>query len=77
MVYYLLFSVAGKYSKPIMAAAQQHTEAELAELKKRRTFRKYAYRGIDLEQLLGMTQLVGLIFYKVLPNSCFLCSARL
>ena len=36
--------------------ADTHTENELAELKKRRTFRKYAYRGVDLDQLLDMTQ---------------------
>ncbi|ESO91533.1 hypothetical protein LOTGIDRAFT_90058, partial [Lottia gigantea] len=27
----------------------------LAEKKKRRTFRKYTYRGVDLDQLLDMT----------------------
>merc|ERR1712025_995964 len=27
-----------------------------AELKKKRTFRKYTYRGVDLDQLLDMTQ---------------------
>ncbi|KAK6180318.1 hypothetical protein SNE40_012498 [Patella caerulea] len=42
------------------------TEAELKELaekKKRRTFRKYTYRGVDLDQLLDMTndQLVELL----------------
>ncbi|XP_061163716.1 small ribosomal subunit protein uS19-like [Saccostrea cucullata] len=30
-------------------------EKELAEKKKRRTFRKYAYRGVDLDQLLDMS----------------------
>ena len=28
--------------------------AEAAEKKKRRTFRKYSYRGVDLDQLLDM-----------------------
>ena len=30
-------------------------EQALAEKKKRRTFRKYAYRGVDLDQLLDMS----------------------
>eukprot|EP00105_Crassostrea_gigas_P040306 XP_019924454.1 PREDICTED: 40S ribosomal protein S15 [Crassostrea gigas] len=30
-------------------------EKELAEKKKKRTFRKYAYRGVDLDQLLDMS----------------------
>ncbi|CAC5386160.1 40S ribosomal protein S15-like [Mytilus californianus] len=30
-------------------------EVALAEKKKRRTFRKYAYRGVDLDQLLDMS----------------------
>ena len=30
--------------------------AEAAEKKKRRTFRKYTYRGVDLDQLLDMTR---------------------
>merc|ERR1712198_263127 len=29
-------------------------DAEAAELKKKRTFRKYTYRGVDLDQLLNM-----------------------
>jgi len=29
-------------------------DAEAAELKKRRTFRKFTYRGVDLDQLLDM-----------------------
>ena len=29
-------------------------EAHLAELKKKRTFRKFSYRGVDLDQLLDM-----------------------
>ena len=29
-------------------------DAEAAELKKKRTFRKYTYRGVDLDQLLDM-----------------------
>merc|ERR1712198_379350 len=30
-------------------------EQKAAELKKRRTFRKFTYRGVDLDQLLGMS----------------------
>merc|ERR1711999_1065 len=30
-------------------------DAEAAELKKKRTFRKYTYRGVDLDQLLDMS----------------------
>ncbi|KAK0426599.1 hypothetical protein QR680_009796 [Steinernema hermaphroditum] len=30
-------------------------EAALAELKKKRTFRKFTYRGVDLDQLLDMS----------------------
>ena len=33
--------------------------AEAAEKKKRRTFRKYTYRGVDLDQLLDMTRWVS------------------
>ena len=29
-------------------------DAEAAELRKKRTFRKYTYRGVDLDQLLDM-----------------------
>lgn len=32
------------------------TEEQLQELKKKRTFRKYQYRGVDLDQLLDLTQ---------------------
>jgi small subunit ribosomal protein S15e len=31
------------------------TNEELAELKKKRTFKKYQYRGVDLDQLLDKT----------------------
>ncbi|CAD6184272.1 unnamed protein product [Caenorhabditis auriculariae] len=31
-------------------------EAHLAELKKKRTFRKFTYRGVDLDQLLDMSR---------------------
>lgn len=34
---------------------QLQADAE-AILKKKRTFRKYAYRGVDLDQLLDMTR---------------------
>jgi small subunit ribosomal protein S15e len=37
-----------------MAATEQQDEAALADLKKKRTFRKFTYRGIDLDQLLDM-----------------------
>ncbi|KAJ1372609.1 ribosomal protein S15 [Parelaphostrongylus tenuis] len=39
-------------------------EAHLAELKKKRTFRKFTYRGVDLEQLLDMSRDQ---FAKMLP----------
>ena len=29
-------------------------EAQLADMKKKRTFRKFTYRGVDLDQLLDM-----------------------
>ena len=32
----------------------EQDEAHLAELKKKRTFRKFSYRGVDLDQLLDM-----------------------
>ena len=35
-------------------------EAHLAELKKKRTFRKFTYRGVDLDQLLDMSRYVFL-----------------
>uniref|UniRef100_A0A1X7T215 40S ribosomal protein S15 n=1 Tax=Amphimedon queenslandica TaxID=400682 RepID=A0A1X7T215_AMPQE len=37
--------------------------ADHAALKKKRTFRKYTYRGVDLDQLLDMSyeQLMGLM----------------
>jgi hypothetical protein len=38
----------------------QADEQELADKKKKRTFRKYTYRGVDLDQLLDMTRLVDL-----------------
>ncbi|CAJ0572408.1 unnamed protein product, partial [Mesorhabditis spiculigera] len=31
-------------------------EAQLAELKRKRTFRKFSYRGVDLDQLLDMNR---------------------
>jgi len=37
-----------------MATAEHQDEAALADLKKKRTFRKFTYRGIDLDQLLDM-----------------------
>ncbi|VDD89662.1 unnamed protein product [Enterobius vermicularis] len=37
-----------------MASAQDETA--LAELKKKRTFRKFSYRGVDLDQLLDMSR---------------------
>ena len=35
---------------------------EVAEQKKKRTFRKFVYRGVDLEQLLEMNEFVFFIF---------------
>jgi small subunit ribosomal protein S15e len=39
--------------------------AEAQELKKKRTFRKFVYRGVDLEQLLEMNELVVFIYISV------------
>merc|ERR1712105_468391 len=33
----------------------EETEQEILEKKKKRTFRKYTYRGVDLDQLLDMS----------------------
>merc|ERR1711974_233214 len=43
--------------------ATEHVMSSAAELKKKRTFRKFTYRGIDLEKLLDLTseQLVELV----------------
>jgi small subunit ribosomal protein S15e len=38
-----------------MAEIEIKTDVELAELKRKRAFRKYAYRGVDLDQLLDMS----------------------
>ena len=35
--------------------------AEAAEKKKKRTFRKYSYRGVDLDQLLDMSKYVAIV----------------
>lgn len=53
-------------------------EAHLAELKKKRTFRKFAYRGVDLDQLLDMSRYTFLFpsyskFY-VSENNSLRCS---
>ncbi|CAI4225357.1 unnamed protein product [Auanema sp. JU1783] len=42
----------------------QQDEAHLADLKKKRTFRKFTYRGVDLDQLLDMSREQ---FAKLLP----------
>jgi small subunit ribosomal protein S15e len=43
--------------------ADEQDAAAAAELKKKRTFKKYSYRGVDLEQLLDLTseQLMDLV----------------
>ncbi|CAG8571419.1 13515_t:CDS:2, partial [Funneliformis caledonium] len=43
--------------------ADEYDAAAAAELKKKRTFRKYSYRGVDLDQLLDLTsdQLMDLV----------------
>jgi len=43
-----------------------------AELKKRRTFRKFTYRGVDLDQLLDMNheQLMELFPCRIRRSSC-------
>ncbi|PAV83386.1 hypothetical protein WR25_16120 [Diploscapter pachys] len=45
--------------------AEVQDEAHLAELKKKRTFRKFSYRGVDLDQLLDMNREQ---FAKLLPS---------
>lgn len=40
-------------------------EAHLAELKKKRTFRKFTYRGVDLDQLLDMSRWVFVWFCRL------------
>ena len=42
----------------VLFSLVQADEQELAEKKKKRTFRKYTYRGVDLDQLLDMSRLV-------------------
>ena len=50
------------------------TDAQLAELKKKRTFKKYTYRGVDLDQLLDMPQeKVRSCDFSWFPLSCALC----
>merc|ERR1712168_1786954 len=43
--------------------AKMSTEAQAAELKKKRTFRKFTFRGVDLDQLLDLSseQLMELV----------------
>mmetsp|Transcript_113505 Transcript_113505/g.244359 ORF Transcript_113505/g.244359 Transcript_113505/m.244359 type:complete len:156 (+) Transcript_113505:56-523(+) len=38
-----------------MAEPKKMTDEELAALKKKRTFRKFTYRGIDLDRVLGLS----------------------
>ena len=47
----------------ISLQADEHDATAAAELKKKRTFKKYSYRGVDLEQLLDLTseQLMDLV----------------
>lgn len=40
-------------------------EASQEQAKKRRTFRKYQYRGVDLEKLLGKI----ILFLVIYPNN--------
>ncbi len=50
--------------------------AEAAEKKKKRTFRKYTYRGVDLDQLLDMSRWAARCTLPPAPSSS-LCSAPL
>ena len=40
--------------KPFISEEKMADDAQLAEMKKKRTFRKFTYRGVDLDQLLDM-----------------------
>lgn len=58
-------------------------EAALAELKKKRTFRKFSYRGVDLDQLLDMNRSVTLasvslsLFFVFCAKMLVVMSSRL
>jgi len=39
---------------------------DVAEQKKKRTFRKFVYRGVDLEQLLEMNEFVLIFIFKII-----------
>ncbi|GMR55700.1 hypothetical protein PENTCL1PPCAC_24671 [Pristionchus entomophagus] len=43
-------------------------DAHLAELKKKRTFRKFSYRGVDLDQLLDMDRQKLAELFKARPR---------
>lgn len=45
--------------------AEEIDEVALAELKKKRTFRKYSYRGVDLDQLLDLSRYVFINISRV------------
>lgn len=40
----------------LLSAMAQTDEAAAAELKKKRTFKKFTYRGVDLDQLLDLNR---------------------
>ncbi|RMD40030.1 hypothetical protein DV735_g5108, partial [Chaetothyriales sp. CBS 134920] len=55
----------GRYrqTRPAIMADAEYNAEEAAELKKKRTFRKFSYRGIDLDQLLDLpsSQLLNIL----------------
>lgn len=46
----------------------QTDEAAAAELKKKRTFKKFTYRGVDLDQLLDLNRLVTSAVYPAVES---------
>lgn len=42
-------------SAAIMADAEALTSEQVAEMRKKRTFRKFTFRGIDLDKLLDLS----------------------
>lgn len=48
--------------------SDQQSLAEAAEKKKKRTFRKYTYRGVDLDHLLDMSKYVTCYFNFVVSD---------
>lgn len=53
--YYSAMSTSGAHSLWCMSLMLQNEAQKIAELRKKRTFRKFQYRGIELEKLLDLT----------------------